>query len=231
MTLFEEMTTLNSVDENLTDRQAQMLFDLPFDPKTLSFRALRTAQNGASCLPAVYVDARDVMDRLNYVVGVGNWETEYKTIFEKDVVECRLTVQYPSGKRVTRCDVGDLSDQKEPGNKAKAAYSDALKRAAVQFGIGSYFYGLKMDWVDYNDAKKIIPEESVKKLLRSLPEWAKPSPVYDLRMKCCAFLAERGLLNLLGGYKLILLKKEPYEEIRKGALALYGQTSDPVKNS
>jgi Rad52/22 family double-strand break repair protein len=53
------------------------------------------------------------------------------------VVECTLTV---CGAR--RADVGysnapDSEDEIEP---AKAAYSDALKRAAVGFGVGRWLY-------------------------------------------------------------------------------------------
>src|SRR6201988_2346453 len=36
----------------------------------------------------------------------------------------------------------------------KAAFSDALKRAAVKFGIGRYLYRLQAQWVDYDTAKR-----------------------------------------------------------------------------
>ena len=37
----------------------------------------------------------------------------------------------------------------------KAAASDALKRCAVQFGIGRYLYDLPQPWVDWDDTKRL----------------------------------------------------------------------------
>jgi hypothetical protein len=85
-----------------------------------------------------YIDAREVMDRLDEVVGPEHWSTVF-TVLDKDaaVVECRLTVH-----GVTKADAGYPNNpgsdfEKEP---FKAAYSDALKRAAVHFGIGRFLY-------------------------------------------------------------------------------------------
>ena len=68
----------------------------------------------------------------------GNWSTSFRVLSREPwVVECTLTVC-----GVSRADVGysnapDSEDEAEP---AKAAYSDALKRAAVSFGIGRWLY-------------------------------------------------------------------------------------------
>ena len=86
-----------------------------------------------------YITARHVMERLDEVVGP-DWSTRYLLVDASAyAVECQLTVA-----GTTRCDVGypnnpDWDEHKEP-EKLKAAYSDALKRAAVQFGIGRYLY-------------------------------------------------------------------------------------------
>jgi hypothetical protein len=50
----------------------------------------------------------------------------------------------------------------------KAAFSDGLKRAAVQFGIGRYLYYLGPIWAAYNPQLKRIAS------LPELPEWAQP---------------------------------------------------------
>jgi hypothetical protein len=81
-----------------------------------------------------YIDARQVMDRLDMVVGPENWKDEYALIsVEPVVVECKLTIL-----GVTKSDVG----YSEPSSSEpyKSAYSDALKRAAVKFGIGRFLY-------------------------------------------------------------------------------------------
>ena len=51
-------------------------------------------------------------------------------------------------------DVGGPSEQPDEGNRRKAAFSDALKRAAVKFGIGRYLYRLPSQWVDYDPQKR-----------------------------------------------------------------------------
>jgi Rad52/22 family double-strand break repair protein len=87
-----------------------------------------------------YITARQLGDRLDAVVGVGNWQTCFKVIdAEEHVVECTLTLF----DNVSKADVGYPNS---PGRDFetepfKAAYSDAFKRAGVQFGIGRYLYG------------------------------------------------------------------------------------------
>ena len=48
----------------------------------------------------------------------------------------------------------DQSEQPDEGDRRKAAFSDALKRAAVKFGIGRYLYRLPSQWVDYDPKKR-----------------------------------------------------------------------------
>lgn len=72
-----------------------------------------------------YLDARDVAERLDVVIG-GDWQDTYE-LFGK-ALECSLTVN-----GVTRKDVGEAASAKE-------LYSDAFKRAAVKFGVGAFLY-------------------------------------------------------------------------------------------
>jgi hypothetical protein len=50
--------------------------------------------------------------------------------------------------------VGSPSEQPDGGDRLKAAFSDALKRAAVKFGVGRYLYRLPAQWVDYDAQKR-----------------------------------------------------------------------------
>jgi hypothetical protein len=76
-----------------------------------------------------YIDARNVMDRLDEVVGMDNWSNEFW--FEGNRTICELTIL-----GVTKMDgAGDTSIEGEKGG-----LSDALKRSAVMFGIGRYLY-------------------------------------------------------------------------------------------
>ena len=105
----------------------EMALKRPFEPAKLRWR------KGPGGKELVYITARDVMDRLDQVVGVSGWETSYHEVMGR--VVCELTV-FVEGKPVTKCDGAD--DTAIEG--AKGALSDALKRAAVQFGIGRYLY-------------------------------------------------------------------------------------------
>lgn len=96
-----------------------------------------------------YLTARAVMDRLDAVVGPQNWSTSYVTILDAARapmgIECRLSLF-----GVVKADVGTVSDI-EP---LKGAYSDALKRAAVQWGIGRYLYDLGVSWANISPQGK-----------------------------------------------------------------------------
>ncbi len=99
-----------------------------------------------------YIDARDVMDRLDQVVGVARWQDEYDCLPDGCVV-CRLSV-WLNQDMVTKVDVGSPSEQPDDGDKRKAAFSDALKRAAVKFGVGRYLYAIPNAWADFDAQKK-----------------------------------------------------------------------------
>jgi hypothetical protein len=68
-------------------------------------------------------------------------------------VVCRLKVRL-GNDWITKMDVGAPSEQPDEGDRRKAAFSDALKRAAVKFGIGRYLYRLKDLWVDYDPQRR-----------------------------------------------------------------------------
>jgi hypothetical protein len=147
----------------MSDDTARLLAE-PFNPAEVHFKPQVVSGNRA--LAIAYIDARAVMDRLDEVAGVGGWSDAYDTLPDGSVV-CRLSVRI--GKEwVTKVDVGSPSDQKDAGDKRKAAFSDALKRAAVKFGVGRYLYSLPSVWVDW-DAKA---KQFVK--VPQLPRWALP---------------------------------------------------------
>jgi hypothetical protein len=121
----------------------------PFDPREVKFKPAVVNNNRALAL--AYVDARAIQDRLDDVLGVAGWQDEYECLPDGSVV-CRLRLRL-GDEWITKMDVGGQSEQPDEGDRRKAAFSDALKRAAVKFGIGRYLYRLPSQWVDY-DARK-----------------------------------------------------------------------------
>ena len=122
----------------------------PFDPARVRFKPAVVTGNRALAL--AYVDARVIQDRLDQVLGVEGWQDDYECLPDGSVV-CRLRLRLGEDW-VTKVDVGSPSEQPDGGDRLKAAFSDALKRAAVKFGIGRYLYRLPSQWVDYDPQRR-----------------------------------------------------------------------------
>lgn len=148
----------------------------PFTVAAIRFKPLTKDFNGKSAA-AFYIDARLVAERLNYAVGAGNWSDSYRLIAEGREtpalyypIECSLTVL-----GVTKCDIGQGANTVLDDKAWKSAYSDALKRAAVKFGIGAYLYTLGQHWaqveVGQNGKVKGFTDEGKKSLRDLYKRW------------------------------------------------------------
>src|SRR5262245_57753980 len=122
----------------------------PFDASEVRFKPAVVSGNRAMAL--AYVDARVIQDRLDDVLGVEGWQDDYECREDGSVV-CRLRLRL-GDEWITKVDVGGPSEQPDGGDRLKAAFSDALKRAAVKFGIGRYLYRLPAQWVDYDPKRR-----------------------------------------------------------------------------
>lgn len=128
----------------------------PFPPGDLGWvpGVMSKTENKAQAL--VYIDARSVMDRLDLVFGVDGWSTKIKWL-DGGVCQIRLSVAF-KGNMVYREDVGhneniDKAGKHDIGIERKGAVSDALKRVAVQIGIGRYLYNMPKRWYGYANYK------------------------------------------------------------------------------
>lgn len=126
----------------------------PFDPDKVSWRVGSTNQDKTQGMALAYIDARDVMERLDSVVGPSGWQCEYHAVGSK--TSCRIGIMgdpAPSSpflagepdytQWIWKADgAGDTDFEGDKG-----AFSDSFKRAAVKWGIGRYLYDLKAPWV------------------------------------------------------------------------------------
>src|SRR5205085_1117816 len=136
-----------------TTRDAEALMKAlasPFDLTEVKFKPGVISGNRALAL--AYVDARVIQDRLDEVLGVTGWQDDYDPLPDGSVV-CRLRIRV-GDEWLTKVDVGGPSEQPDGGDRLKAAFSDALKRAAVKFGVGRYLYRLPAQWVDYDPQRR-----------------------------------------------------------------------------
>jgi len=139
----------------------------PFEPGEVKFKPQTVSGNRALAL--AYIDARVVMDRLDSVFGVLGWQDTYQFLPDGSAI-CELSVRRGT-EWITKTDVGGQSEQSDEGDRRKAACSDALKRAAVKFGIGRYLYRLPVQWCDYDPQKRRFARPP------ALPDWALPRGV------------------------------------------------------
>lgn len=112
-----------------------------FPPENISWRVGSTTQDKKKGMALAFIDARDVMDRLDAVCGPENWQDRYE--FHGPRTICYLSIRI-GDEWITKADgAGDSDVEAEKG-----AISDALKRAAVKWGIGRYLYDLASPWVE-----------------------------------------------------------------------------------
>ena len=128
----------------------------PFPVNAISWRVGQKSKSKPKAMMLCYIDARDVMDRLDEVCG-SNWSDDYKEV--KGRIVCTITID-----GVSRSDgAGDTDFEGEKGG-----LSDAFKRAAVKWGIGRYLYNASEynTWIDTKDANgKDIPDYDLLKYM------------------------------------------------------------------
>lgn len=103
---------------------------------------IREGRDGTYRATAVgYLDRCDVQTRLDDVFGPEGWSVAFQVIDpDKGQVECRISAKV-GGEWVTKADIGSPGNSDED-NLLKGAASDALKRAATQWGIGRFLYDI-----------------------------------------------------------------------------------------
>jgi hypothetical protein len=116
------------------------LLKAPF--KNVSWRVGRKDKSGTKAIFMAYIDARDVFDRLDEVAGQENWQNKQE-IMSNGSMKCSLSIKINDTWIVKEDGAGTRSTETE-----KSAYSDAIKRAAVLWGIGRYLYDVKTPYLD-----------------------------------------------------------------------------------
>jgi hypothetical protein len=151
----------------------------PFDPKAVSWRAQSVSKKNPDAPKAMalaYIDARDVMDRLDEAVGPEGWEDAFvETPLGRIICTIRIKID---GEWVSKSDGAGKTDVEGD----KGGISDAFKRAAVKWGIGRYLYNMPSPWVAcklYNEKWSEWAPEGLKELervLRANSPIASPAP-------------------------------------------------------
>jgi len=112
----------------------------PFPPEQVSWRVGSTTKDKSKGMALAYIDARDVMERLDAVCGPAGWQCLYPHVAGKTV--CNIGIKV-GDEWIWKADgAGDSDVEAEKG-----ALSDAFKRAAVKWGVGRYLYDVDSPWI------------------------------------------------------------------------------------
>ena len=131
-------------------------------------------------LALAYIDARTVFDALDAGVGPEAWATDFRVVGSLTyggigirIGEAWVWRWDTGGER--EIEHGDHAD----ANAAKSIPSDALKRAAVQWGIGRNLYASGRNWVPLDDRKQ-IPEQIERGLREQYHQrWFPDEPIQE----------------------------------------------------
>lgn len=153
----------------------------PFPPDRVSWRVGPTTKDKSKGMALAYIDARDVMWRLDTVCGPGGWQCRYPHVGTKTV--CAIGIKAGDEWVWKEDGAGDTDNEAEKG-----ALSDAFKRAAVRFGIGRYLYDVDSPWVaiEQRGGSYVIAAHELTRLARLLggradaPAKQEPAPPTDL---------------------------------------------------
>lgn len=111
------------------------------------WRVQNFSKNSAIASCVAYIDARDVMDMLDAVVGSENWQSDYKEV--KGNLYAGIGIKIKDDW-VWKWDVGTEANSE----KQKSEASDSFKRAAVKWGVGRFLYDIPVQYVKTNEKKK-----------------------------------------------------------------------------
>jgi|TARA_R110000824_G_scaffold36301_2_gene113000 hypothetical protein len=116
----------------------------PFPMVDIEWRVQREVKNGAAAMVLAYVTNRAIQQRLDDVFGVFGWQNRFKPGASGGLI-CELSVRNPdNGEWVIKEDGASNTDIES----VKGGMSSAMKRTAVQLGIGRYLYNLEATFVD-----------------------------------------------------------------------------------
>lgn len=120
----------------------------PFPASAVSWRAQTLTNDGTKALALAYLDARDVMTRLDDVCGPENWQDSFAETPSGRVI-CTIKIRC-GDEWISKSDgSGDTDIEGEKGG-----ISSALKRAAVKWGIGRYLYDVDSPWAECESTEK-----------------------------------------------------------------------------
>jgi hypothetical protein len=126
----------------------------PLTVHEIEWRVQSQTKDGQKIIVVPYITNRCVMQRFDDQFGWAGWQNEIKEIDGGFL--CTITAILPGGEMVKKTD-GASRTAVEP---VKGGISDAMKRCAVQFGLGRTLYD--------------FPKVMIQTTDKYIPNWAAP---------------------------------------------------------
>lgn len=150
----------------------------PFGASDIEWRVQRSGLNGDKpwAMVLAYVTNRAIMDRLDEVCGQENWQNGFEPGPNGGVM-CNIAILVDD-RWITKYDGAENTEFEA----IKGGLSGSMKRAAVQWGIGRYLYGLEATWAVFSPSGKRrdkIEGKVFKWDPPPLPEWALPEGIVE----------------------------------------------------
>jgi len=126
----------------MNDNELQSKLAEPFSDDDIEWRVQRCGKKDGKVWAMIvpYIQARAIMNRLDDLVGIAGWSDSYSAVQTPEPgIACRLTIHRADKPSITKEDAAECTNI----HPVKGGYSDALKRAAVKFGMGRYLYDLE----------------------------------------------------------------------------------------
>jgi hypothetical protein len=133
----------------ITEDQSLAVLSQPIQPEEIEWRVQQQTKTGKLII-VPYIVNRSVMERLDRAFGWQNWQNDITEI--TDGFLCKITVRLPDGSTVSKTDGANRTDIEA----IKGGISDAMKRCAVQFGLGRSLYTYPKVMIETPD--KFIPD-------------------------------------------------------------------------
>jgi hypothetical protein len=153
-----------SKSQSLTTEDLKVLKSA-FPKDRLGVKVQSLNKDRTRAMLVLYLQHTDVQDRLEEVDPAWTCEALVEDRLGDTVyVRSRMTI-----KGVSRENVGE-------GGDPKSAYSDALKRCAMLFGVGRYLYDSDTVWVPYDDRNDKFKQWGPDDYEKAIKGGEKPAP-------------------------------------------------------
>lgn len=202
----------------------------PFPPEKIHWRVGSTTQDKKHGMALAYIDARDVMERLDEVCGPMNWQRRYvdagngRTCCEVGInIQPAMVLKNPTTGEINPFDqvpqwvwkADGAGDTDVEGDKG--AFSDSFKRAAVNWGIGRYLYDLDSPWVELEQKGRthVIKPSEMARLAKLLGGSPAPSPEPEHKSDLTPENSEKLAGTLSDALQIVLRNNPTYAELKE----------------